>query len=128
MAPEPEPGAGEGVTLAECVFCRIVSKELPSRVVYENEDILGFRDIAPVAPVHILLVPKRHIDGLSDLTPEDTQLLGKLLQGAAEYAATDPALAEGYRVIINTGPAGGQSVAHLHLHVLGGRHLGWPWG
>jgi histidine triad (HIT) family protein len=116
------------MTLAECVFCRIVRRELPSRVVYENEDILGFWDIAPAAPVHILLVPKRHIAGLSDLTPGDTGLLGKLLQGAAEYAATDPALAQGYRVIINSGPAGGQSVAHLHLHVLGGRHLGWPWG
>lgn len=114
--------------MAECVICRIVGKELPSRVVYETEEILGFRDIAPVAPVHILLVPKKHITGLSALSPEDTQLLGKLLQGAAEYAATDPALVEGYRVIINTGPAGGQSIAHLHLHLLGGRHLGWPWG
>ncbi|MEW6524470.1 MAG: histidine triad nucleotide-binding protein [Bacillota bacterium] len=114
--------------MAECLFCRIVNKELPSHIVYEDEDILGFRDIAPVAPVHVLFVPKRHIASLSDLTDEDGPLVGKLLQSVANYAATENSLAQGYRVVANTGPAAGQSVAHLHFHVLGGRQMGWPWG
>jgi len=114
--------------LEDCVFCRIVKRELPSQVVYEDEDILGFRDIRPVAPVHVLLVPKKHIASLSDLTPEDARLVGALMQSVVSYANTETALGGGYRVVINTGPAAGQSVAHLHLHVLGGQNLGWPWG
>ncbi|MGI6344436.1 MAG: histidine triad nucleotide-binding protein [Bacillota bacterium] len=105
----------------DCVFCKIVAKQLPSDVLYEDDRVLAFRDINPLAPVHILIIPKRHVPSLKETRPEDAELLGALLDVARQVAA-DAGL-EGYRVAINTGRAGGQVVPHLHLHVIGGKDL-----
>ncbi|MBE3589596.1 MAG: histidine triad nucleotide-binding protein [Firmicutes bacterium] len=113
--------------MADCLFCRIVAGELPARKVYEDEEVLAFRDIQPVAPVHVLVVPKRHLDGLAAAGAEDAPLLGRLLDAARRVAEAE-GLAEGYRVVVNQGRHGGQSVGHLHLHVLGGRAMQWPPG
>jgi histidine triad (HIT) family protein len=112
--------------LAECIFCRIVAGELPSDRVHEDEHVLAFRDIRPQAPVHVLVIPKQHHASLSD-APDDPALLGRLLLAARELARR-LGLADGYRVVVNTGPAGGQTVDHLHLHLLGGRSMTWPPG
>ncbi|NLY53702.1 MAG: histidine triad nucleotide-binding protein [Firmicutes bacterium] len=107
--------------MSECVFCKIVAKELPSDVVYEDDAIIAFRDINPVAPVHILVIPKRHIKSLQDTEPQDEQLLGALLS-VARKVASEQGL-EGYRVATNIGKDGGQVIEHLHFHVIGGRPL-----
>jgi len=107
--------------VSECVFCKIVAKELPSDVVYEDDAIIAFRDINPVAPVHILVIPKRHIKSLQDTEPQDEQLLGALLS-VARKVASEQGL-EGYRVATNIGKDGGQVIEHLHFHVIGGRPL-----
>ena len=109
----------------DCLFCRIVNGEIPSRRVYEDEQIVAFADVAPQAPTHVLVVPRRHVGSLDDL--RDPALAGRLLPVAAEVAAT-LGLGAGYRVVVNTGPNGGQTVGHLHLHVLGGRQMTWPPG
>lgn len=105
--------------MSDCLFCRIVRGEIPSQKVYEDEDILAFRDIRPLAPVHFLVIPKRHIESLATSTEDDAALLGRLLavvpKIAREQGATD-----GFRTIINTGRVGGQEVYHLHIHVIGG--------
>jgi histidine triad (HIT) family protein len=116
-----------------CIFCKIVAKQIPSSVVYEDEDVLAFKDINPAAPVHLLLIPKLHVSTLSDSTEEHTVLLGKLLALAPKLAAehgiavkqdADGQRSGGYKTLINTGPDGGQEVYHLHLHVYGGKR---PW-
>ena len=104
--------------MSECVFCRIVSGDLPTDVVYEDEDILAFNDIHPEAPVHVLVVPKRHIESLAHLTAADQELMGKLVLKVPEIASTK-GLAQGFKTRINTGRAGGQEVAHLHVHLTG---------
>ncbi|MCK6444884.1 MAG: histidine triad nucleotide-binding protein [Planctomycetes bacterium] len=104
-----------------CVFCRIVAGELPSTLVLESERVLAFRDIRPAAPVHVLVVPKAHVDSLFEL--EDRELAGELLWAAAEVARREQ-LTGGFRLIANTRHDGGQEVGHLHLHVVGGRRLG----
>ena len=105
--------------MSDCLFCRIVRGEIPSQKVYEDEDILAFKDIRPLAPVHFLVIPKRHIESLATSTEDDAALLGRLLavvpKIAREQGATD-----GFRTIINTGRVGGQEVYHLHIHVIGG--------
>ena len=108
--------------MAECVFCQIAAKQVPAKVVYEDEQIIAFKDIKPVAPVHILVIPKRHIASLQATQPGDEPLLGDLL-GVARQIAADQGLEEGYRVVINIGKDGGQMVEHLHLHVIGGKQL-----
>jgi histidine triad (HIT) family protein len=110
--------------MSECLFCRIVAGEIPAKRVFEDEVCLAFADIGPQAPVHLLVVPKAHHASLEGV---DAGLLGHLLAVAAGIAA-EQGLAKGYRVVVNTGPDGGQTVKHLHLHVLGGRHMGWPPG
>lgn len=109
-----------------CLFCRIVGREIPAEEVFRTEDVLVFRDISPVAPVHMLVIPLVHHDSLSQL--EDTDLAGKLLLAAAEAARRENLLEAGYRVVVNTGRDAGQSVGHIHAHVLGGRALDWPPG
>ena len=109
-----------------CLFCRIVGGEIPAEEVFWTEDVLVFRDISPVAPVHVLVVPLVHHDSLSHL--EDAGLAGKLLLAAAEAARREDLLETGYRVVFNTGRDAGQSVSHIHAHVLGGRALAWPPG
>jgi histidine triad (HIT) family protein len=111
-----------------CLFCKIVAREIPSDIVYENDHALAFKDIRPVTPVHALVIPKKHVVGIAEATPEDGALLGELLL-AARVVAGKLGLAEtGYRLVINNGPNAGQSVFHLHVHVLGGRPMAWPPG
>jgi histidine triad (HIT) family protein len=111
----------------DCLFCRIVAGAIPVTRVYEDERVLVFPDINPQAPVHLLVIPKAHHASLAHTGPEDDALLGYLLAGAA-HVANELGLAAGYRVVVNTGDDGGQTVEHLHLHVLGGRAMGWPPG
>jgi histidine triad (HIT) family protein len=111
----------------KCLFCKIVEGTIPSKVVYQDELCYAFADINPQAPVHVVIVPRRHLDSLAVATAEDQALLGHLQWAAAEIAR-QLKLVNGYRVVINTGVDGGQSVEHLHLHLLGGRALAWPPG
>ncbi|MEX1296581.1 MAG: histidine triad nucleotide-binding protein [Candidatus Limnocylindrales bacterium] len=111
-----------------CLFCKIVAGDIPSDKVHEDELVLAFNDINPVAPVHQLIVPKRHIASAADLAETDAQLLGRLFTVAASLAATAGLPDTGYRVVTNVGADGGQSVAHLHFHLLGGRAMTWPPG
>jgi len=115
--------------MADCIFCRIASGEIPAQVVGRSEHALAFRDLNPQAPTHVLIVPLRHVDAVRDATGEDgAVLLGHVFQLAAKVA-TDLGLdASGYRLVSNTGREAGQSVFHLHVHLLGGRALGWPPG
>lgn len=116
------------VTDPTCVFCRIVAGELPATVVHDEDEILAFRDIAPNAPSHVLIIPKTHISSVATLTDELGPLSGRLLVLAARIAETEGIDGDGYRVVTNVGEWGGQSVDHLHLHVLGGRKFAWPPG
>jgi histidine triad (HIT) family protein len=110
-----------------CLFCKIIDGSIPSTRIYEDELCIAFSDIHPQAPVHLLVVPRKHVGSLAEATSEDAPLLGHLLAKAAEIAA-QKGMAKGYRVAINTGSDGGQTVDHLHLHLLGGRHMTWPPG
>jgi histidine triad (HIT) family protein len=114
-------------TNSDCLFCKIAAGTIPVTRLFENEQLLAFPDIHPQAPVHILIIPKQHFASLAHTTPSDTRLLGHLLTAAAEVAQQQ-GLAKGYRLVINTGPDGGQTVSHLHVHLLGGRHMNWPPG
>ena len=111
-----------------CLFCRIVNKEIPATILFESEDVLAFSDRTPQAPVHALVIPKRHLDSVDGSVDADALLLGKVLL-AARQVARDAGVAEGgYRLVTNHGEAAGQSVPHLHVHVLGGRPMAWPPG
>jgi histidine triad (HIT) family protein len=112
---------------SDCLFCKIVSGAIPAKLVHEDEVCIAFTDINPQAPTHVLVVPKEHLTSLAEAGPEHTALLGKLMAAAAGLAR-QLKLERGYRVVVNTGPDGGQTVSHLHLHVLGGRHMSWPPG
>jgi len=110
-----------------CLFCKIVSGEIPATRIYEDEQTLAFPDINPQAPTHILIIPKNHLASHAHATQDDAATLGHLLHAAGEIARQQN-LTNGYRLVINTGPDGGQTVDHLHVHLLGGRHLNWPPG
>lgn len=114
--------------MSDTLFSRIVRREIPADIVYEDEEILAFRDIHPQAPVHVLFIPKRAIPTLDEAAPEDALLLGKLMLAAAAYARREGLSERGYRIVINCRGDGGQSVYHLHLHLLAGRRLSWPPG
>jgi histidine triad (HIT) family protein len=114
--------------VASCLFCRIVAGEIPSTKVHEDDVVLAIRDIAPRAPTHILLMPRRHIASAADLTPDDGELLGRVFGAAAEVARREGIAARGYRVVTNVGTWGGQTVDHLHFHLMGGRAFDWPPG
>jgi len=111
-----------------CLFCRIIRKDLPATLLYEDDTVLAFRDIAPKAPVHVLIIPKRHVDGLQALQNEDGELLARLFTCVRRLAEETGIARSGYRTVINTGPDGGQTVFHLHLHLMGGRQMTWPPG
>jgi len=113
----------------DCIFCKIISREIPSDVVYEDDEIMAFRDLNPMAPVHVLIIPKEHISSLDEATGTDGQsaMLGRLMSKIKEIAAL-LGLENGYRVVSNCGEDGMQTVGHLHFHLLGGRKLGWPPG
>ncbi len=111
-----------------CLFCKIVRREIPASIVYEDDRVLAFSDINPQAPTHVLVIPKRHIDTLNDLTPDDDQIVGELARRAAAIAAERGIAASGYRTVFNTNRDAGQTVSHIHLHLLGGRSMDWPPG
>jgi histidine triad (HIT) family protein len=111
-----------------CLFCKIVAREIPAKIVLENDHVLAFHDVNPQAPTHILVIPKKHIVGIHDATREDAALLGEVMLGAREAAEKTGLHETGYRLVVNNGAHAGQSVLHLHMHVLGGRQLGWPPG
>ena len=111
-----------------CLFCRIAKGEVASKKIYEDDELFAFHDIAPKAPVHFLLVPKRHIDDLMELEPEDAGLVGRLMFKAQELARSLGCAENGARFVINCKADGGQTVNHLHMHVLGGRAMTWPPG
>ena len=112
----------------DTIFAKIIRREIPADIVYEDDMALAFRDIHPQAPTHILVIPKKTLAKLSDATSEDHALMGHLLLTVKRVAEQEGLAEDGYRVVINTGPAGGQTVYHLHLHILGGRPMGWPPG
>jgi histidine triad (HIT) family protein len=112
----------------ETIFGKIIRKEIPAQVVFENEVALAFRDISPVAPIHILVIPKEPIVSVAHAVPSDGKLLGELMLVAAEVARREGLESSGYRIVTNIGSDAGQSVFHLHLHILGGRELAWPPG
>jgi histidine triad (HIT) family protein len=112
----------------DCLFCRIVDGNLPADIVYENGSLIAFRDINPGAPTHILLIPRRHISTMNDLQDSDTSLAGEMFVTAARIAADEGLAEDGYRVVMNCNEAAGQSVFHIHLHLMGGRMMSWPPG
>ena len=111
-----------------CLFCRIIAREIPASIVYEDDEVVAFNDINPQAPTHILLVPRKHIATLNDADAADAPLLGNILRRAAAIARERGIEASGYRTVFNTNRDAGQTVFHVHLHLLGGRSLGWPPG
>jgi len=113
--------------MKDCLFCRIVAGEIPTRKVYEDEHTFAFEDINPQAPTHLLVIPKKHIRGLKEALMEDADMIGRCHLTAATLAR-QRGIEEGYRTVLNVGPGAGQSVFHLHVHLLGGRSLGWPPG
>ena len=111
-----------------CIFCKIVAGEIPAAKIYEDDAAIAFRDINPQAPVHVLVIPRAHIASLDDAADSDEAELGRLVLAAARVARQEGLTEGGYRTVVNTGAGAGQSVFHLHLHVLGGRRLSWPPG
>jgi histidine triad (HIT) family protein len=109
-----------------CLFCRIVRREIPAKVIHEDEHTLAFRDIDPRAPTHVLVIPKAHVASLNEI--DDPEFVGRLMLVARQIAETEGIAESGYRTVVNTGPNGGQSVSHIHVHLLGGRRLTWPPG
>ena len=112
----------------DCLFCKIVTKQIPTKIVHEDDQTVAFDDINPQAPAHTLVVPKTHVATIQDCGTQDQGLLGHLLLACARVASLKGLAEQGYRVVSNTGKDGGQTVFHLHLHVMGGRHMGWPPG
>jgi len=112
--------------MESCLFCRIAARELPSQMAHEDDRVVAFHDIAPVAPVHMLIVPRKHIATLNDVTPEDEALLAHMFQIARKLAEQSGVDQKGYRTLFNVNAEAGQTVFHLHLHVIGGRRLSWP--
>jgi histidine triad (HIT) family protein len=111
--------------MADCLFCKIIKKEIPSKIVYEDNDMLAFNDIRPKAPTHILLIPKKHIEKLSDLTSGDSDLTNKMILNISKIAEAAGIKESGFRVVVNNGTNSGQEVYHLHFHILGGKPMSW---
>jgi len=116
------------VSTTDCLFCRIAGGEIPADIVEQDELVVCFRDVSPTAPTHVLLIPREHIRSAAELHAENAELLGRLFDMAARVARTEGVAERGFRLVTNAGPAAGQSVDHLHFHLLGGRSLGWPPG
>jgi len=111
----------------ECIFCKIIAGEIPAKLLYQDDDVIAFNDISPQAPTHFLVIPRKHITGPGALSQADQPLMGKLLKMGTDLAE-QAGLSEGYRMVLNNGARAGQTVFHLHMHVLGGRTLTWPPG
>lgn len=114
--------------MPDTIFAKIIRREIPADIVYEDDDVLAFRDVNPQAPTHVLFIPREPLPTLDDATPEQAELLGKLLLATAAYARQEGLAEKGYRVVINCNEDGGQTVYHLHFHLLGGRRMEWPPG
>jgi histidine triad (HIT) family protein len=112
----------------DCLFCGIANGDIPADIVFENDVLMAFRDVSPKAPTHILVIPKKHIESMNHATPNDDALLGQLMLKAADIAEKEGLKDPGYRLIVNTNDHGGQTVYHIHLHLLGGRQMNWPPG
>ena len=111
-----------------CLFCKIIAGDIPADIVYESDDALAFRDINPQAPTHVLVIPRKHIATINDLDASDREIVGSLYMAAKEIAAEEGMAEDGYRAVMNCNAGAGQTVFHIHLHVLGGRQLTWPPG
>jgi histidine triad (HIT) family protein len=116
------------VTQPDCIFCKIIRKEIPSELVYQTESVTAFRDLDPQARVHVLIVPNTHIDNTEALEPSHDAAVGAIMRAAGEIARTEGVAASGYRLVVNTGQEANNTVAHLHVHLLGGRQFSWPPG
>ncbi|HAJ91529.1 MAG TPA: histidine triad nucleotide-binding protein [Gammaproteobacteria bacterium] len=114
--------------MTDCLFCKMISGEIQPDIVFEDDDVLAFRDVNPQAPVHVLVIPKSHIATTNELTPEHAGLVGKMVLAARQIAADEGVAEPGYRMVMNCNPEAGQSVYHIHLHLLGGRPMNWPPG
>jgi histidine triad (HIT) family protein len=110
----------------DCLFCKIVAGDIPADIVYESDTALAFRDINPQAPTHVLVIPRKHISTINDIGVDDETLIGSLYTAAREIAAAEGIAEDGYRAVMNCNESAGQSVFHIHLHVLGGKRMGWP--
>jgi len=114
--------------VSDCLFCKMVRREIAPEVVYENDDVLAFHDVNPQAPTHILVIPKKHISSINELGSDDAALIGKMYLAAQTIAAEVGIATGGYRTLVNCGSDGGQTVFHIHMHLLGGRQMTWPPG
>ena len=114
--------------MTDCIFCKIAAGDIPAKIVFQNDDVLAFRDLNPQAPTHVLVIPKKHIATTNDITDADAALIGKMHLAAKQVAKDDGIADDGYRTVMNCNRAAGQTVFHIHLHLLGGRHMGWPPG
>lgn len=112
----------------DCIFCKIIHKTIPAKIAYEDEEVLAFHDLHPQAPVHMLVIPKKHISTINQIEPQDQMLAGKLLLTAQKLAKEQGFADAGFRVVMNCNEQGGQTVYHIHMHVLAGRHMTWPPG
>jgi histidine triad (HIT) family protein len=112
----------------DCLFCKIFAGEIPAKVVFRDEEIVAFEDIRPIAPTHVLIIPKEHIPSVHELKPDHSRMLGRMFEVANQIAGERKIDRDGYRLVFNKGPQAGQSVYHLHAHLLGGRSMGWPPG
>lgn len=114
--------------MTDCLFCKIRDGEIPAETVYENDDILAFKDVNPHAPTHILIVPRKHISTINDLQDSDAAIMGKMMLAAQDIASAEGLAEAGYRLVINTNADAGQTVFHIHMHLMGGRNMAWPPG
>ncbi|MDA8241396.1 MAG: histidine triad nucleotide-binding protein [Nitrospiraceae bacterium] len=114
--------------MSDCLFCKIIAKKVPAKIIYDDEAITAFEDVNPQAPVHTLIVPKKHLSTTLDITEEDNELIGRLIRVANRVAMEKGIAERGFRLVMNTNPEAGQSVYHIHLHLLGGRPMHWPPG
>lgn len=114
--------------MSDCLFCKIRDGEIPSETVYENDDILAFKDVNPHSPTHVLIVPRKHIATINDLEGEDAKIMGEMMMVAQEIAKTEGVAESGFRLVINTNDDAGQTVHHIHMHLMGGRNMAWPPG
>ena len=112
----------------DCLFCRIAAREIPAEIVHESDTVVAFRDVNPQAPTHVLLIPKEHVEGIDHVEPKHAAMLADIVQAAAHLAKADGIHESGWRLVANVGPDAGQSVFHLHFHLLGGRSMAWPPG
>jgi histidine triad (HIT) family protein len=114
--------------MSDCIFCKIASGDIPAEKIYENDQVIGFRDLNPQAPTHILVIPKKHVSTINDLKDEDKSLVGDMFLAAKQIAADEGLSERGYRTVMNCNEEAGQTVFHIHLHLLGGRRMQWPPG